>query len=194
MSKKPTADSPGSLGYRPGLSHDSRTDLGYATTKQKFHAPRQKGSSFPYEEEPDPIDDLEEPALDYETLKKIDNKVSTPYNSHDSLIGRTADSFYLIGGNSRVAIGEAVAKGMVPFPGMYKKRIQVGGGANSPKLVAPGQYNRTGTYRGWSHAPIPADEIIHKSEDDYVESTDEDNVEKVRSIVRSILKNNAREA
>ena len=113
--------------------------------------------------------------------------MSTPYKSSDSLIGRSIDSSYLVGGNARVAIGEAVAKGMVPFPGMYKKRLQVGGGVNSPKLVAPGQYNRTGTYRGWSHAPVPVDDLV--STDDH----EDDNLEKVRSVVRAILKNNTRE-
>ena len=189
MAKVSQPDSPVSLGQRPGLSHDGRADLGYATAKEKFHAPRSKGSSFPYTEEVDDLEDTEDVDFDADVANKINNKISTPYKSNDSLIGRSADSFYLIGGNSRVAIGESTAKGMVPFPGMYKKRIQVGGGVNSPKLVAPGQYNRTGTYRGWSPAPIPADDLVQVDDDDY-----DHNVEKVRSIVRSILKNNMREA
>lgn len=187
MSRPPGPDSPASLGVRPGLSHDGRTDLGYATSKEKFHSPRQKANSFPYPEEVEDLEDLEDVEMDPEVAQKISNKMSTPYKSADSLIGRSADSSYLVGGNSRVAIGEAVAKGMVPFPGMYKKRLQIGGGVNSPKLVSPGQYNRTGTYRGWSHAPVPVDDLV--STDDH----EDDNLEKVRSVVRAILKNNTRE-
>jgi hypothetical protein len=188
MSKGASPDSPISLGQRSGLSHDGRTDLGYASTSQKFHSPRAKGSSFPYSEEVEE-DDIEELEIEDSTAQRINNKIATPYKSSDHLIGRSIDHSSLVGGNSRVAISEAVAKGLVPFPGMYKKRIQVGGGANSPKLVSPGQYNRTGTYRGWSHAPIPAEDMIQKNDDD----SDNENLEKVRNIVRSILKNNVTE-
>lgn len=187
MSNPRNPDSPASIGKRPGVSHDSRADLGYATTKAKFHSPRPKASTFPYSEEVSDEDpDLED--MDTETAQKISNKISTPYSSHDSLMPRSADHLSLIGGNSRVGIAEAVAKGMVPFPGMYKKRVQSGGGANSPKLIAPGQYNRTGTYRGWSHAPVPADDIGG------IDNIDDEHLEKVRNVVRAILKNNVREA
>ena len=60
MSRPPGPDSPGSLGLRPGLSHDGRTDLGYATSKEKFHSPRPKANSFPYPEE---VEDLEDRLL-----------------------------------------------------------------------------------------------------------------------------------
>ena len=80
---------------------------------------------------------------------------------------------------------------MVPFPGMYKKRMQVGGGVNSPTLIGPGQYNRTGTYRGWSHAPV--DMSVDLQYDDEIEP-EELALKKVKKIVRSILKNNSEEA
>ena len=120
-----------------------------------------------------------------EFLKKLSNKITTPYKSSDNLIGRSADNFSFANGNIRTGIGEAVAKGMVPFPNMYKNRVQAGGGVNSPKLVSPGQYNRTGTYRGWSKAPIPLDDVSYDQEDE--------NLKKIRSIVRHVLKNNVLE-
>ena len=177
---------PLSLGQRPGLSHDARVDLGYGTTKAKFHEPRLKADEFPYSVDDHEDIDLE---LDDTTLLKISNKHATPYKSSDHLIGRSADHSSLANGNRPVAIGEslAVASGLVPFPNMYKKRVQVGGGVNSPKTIAPGQYNRTGTYRGWSHAPIDLQADL--SYDD--EATEDDlALKKVRKLVRSVLKNN----
>ena len=180
--------SPVSLGPRPGLSHDSRSDLGYGTSKTKFHAARPKGSEFPYDT---PVEEEEvDLGLTPSQVKKIRNKVSTPFKSSDFLIGRSIDHVTVANGNHPVALGEASGKSLVPFPGMYKKRMQVGGGVNSPKLVSPGQYNRTGTDRGWSHAPIPLD-TEPKGEDDL--TPDENNLEKIRDIVKSILKANSKE-
>ena len=72
-------DSPVSLGRRPGLSHDGRKDLGYGTTKEKFHAPRNKGSHFPYSEPPEETEiDIEDLDVSEETLTKIINRISTP--------------------------------------------------------------------------------------------------------------------
>lgn len=176
---------PLSLGNRPGLGFDSKADLGYGIAKTKFHAPRSSNSDFPYmSDDEEEFVDIEDEYSE-ELLKKISNKIATPYKSADTLIGRSADNFSLANGNIRAGIGEGVAKGLVPFPNMYKKRIQTGGGVNSPKLVGPGQYNRTGTYRGWSHAPIPLDDVSYDEEDE--------NLEKVRNIVRHVLKNNALE-
>ena len=171
---------PLSLGQRPGLSHDGRIELGYGTTNQSSS-----------ETDTISVDDHEDIDLELDdtTLLKISNKHATPYKSSDHLIGRSADHSSLANGNRPVAIGEslAVAAGLVPFPNMYKKRVQAGGGVNSPKTIAPGQYNRTGTYRGWSHAPIDLQADL--SYDD--EATEDDlALKKVRKLVRSVLKNN----
>jgi len=189
MSSRPyVPDLPLSLGQRPGLSHDSKTGLGYGLSKDSFHAPRSKGGSFPYVE-PDNEEEVDlEISLD--DLEKIVNKIATPFKSSDSLIGRSVDPFAMANGNARVGIGEATAKGLVPFPNMYKKRIQVGGGVNSPKLVAPGQYNRTGTLQGWSRAPIDKLSTLEYDEDT---SSEDQALKKVRKLVRSILKNNTEE-
>jgi hypothetical protein len=176
---------PLSLGHRPGLSFDLKADLGYGIGKSKFHEPRVNGSEFPYmlDDEESQVDLSDEYSEEF--LKKLSNKITTPYKSSDNLIGRSADNFSFANGNIRTGIGEAVAKGMVPFPNMYKNRVQAGGGVNSPKLVSPGQYNRTGTYRGWSKAPIPLDDVSYDQEDE--------NLKKIRSIVRHVLKNNVLE-
>ena len=181
-------DSPLSLGPRPGLSHDPRLDLGYGTSKDKFHAPRSKGATFPYTEE-DQEEEVDLGLTDDEIVKLV-NKMATPYKSSDSLIGRSIDKNTFANGNRPVAIGEASGRSLVPFPGMYKKRMQVGGGVNSPKLVSPGQYNRTGTYRGWSHAPIPLDTEPRNKEE---LSPDEEALERVRDLVRAVLDSNSKE-
>ncbi len=187
-SRRDTPRLPLSLGQRPGLSHDVRSDLGHGMAVDKLHKPRISNSDYPYTE-----DDTEEVELDLadDILRKIVNKIATPYKSDDSLISRSADHSSRVNGNQRIAMGEnAVAKGLVPFPGMYKKRVQVGGGVNSPKLIAPGQYNRTGTYRGWSHAPVDMSADL-----EYDEQSSEDDLalKKVRKLVHFILKNNIEE-
>ena len=181
-------NSPVSLGPRPGLSHDGRVELGYGTSKTKFHAARPKTGTFPYDEPSEEEDvDLR---LTADQVKKVRSKISTPFKSSDFLIGRSADHVTVANGNHPVALGEVSGRSLVPFPGMYKKRMQVGGGVNSPKLVSPGQYNRTGTDRGWSHAPIPLD-TEPKGGDDL--SPDEENLEKIRDIVKTILSTNSKE-
>ena len=180
---------PLSLGQRPGLSHDVRSDLGYGIAQDKFHKSRKQGAEFPYTVDKHEEVDLE---VEEEVLKKILNKYDTPYKSSDHLIGRSADHSARVNGNKPTAIGEStgIAKGLVPFPAMYKKRAQVGGGVNSPTLIQPGQYNRTGTYRGWSHAPIDLEADLS-----YDEETTEDDMalKKIRKLVRSVLKNNMTE-
>jgi hypothetical protein len=179
-------DLPLSLGSRPGRSYDSRTGLGYGLTKSTYHNARQQNQVFPYIEDDNVTDDLEDLDLQINVLQRIKNKIDTPYKSADSLIGRSIDRVSMAGGNSPVAIGETTGTGMVPFPGMYKKRIQSGGGVNSPKLVAPGQYNRTGSSRGWSHAPVNNNVDI-----DYDEYDKEDvSLKRARKIVRKVLKSN----
>ena len=185
---------PLSLGQRPGLSHDTKKDLGYGISKEKFHQSRKNATAFPYiddeEYDIDSIDVEEDPVI----LKKISNKLGTQ-NVADSLIGRSADKFAMANGNIRVGIGEQAKNSLVPFPNMYKKRLQVGGGVNSPKLISPGQYNRTGTYRGWSKAPVPLDVDLggkHEAHDDE-ETSELEALDHVRQVVRSVLRNNMKE-
>ena len=191
----PSGQKPGqatdSIGLRPGSSLDTRQDLGYGRTTKKFHGARTKGAVYPYSE---PAEDLEGVDLDLEidVLQKILNKVKTPYQSDDELIGRSVDHTAKVSGNTPinpVPLGEiAAASGMVPFPTMYKKRIQVGGGVNSPMAIRPGQATRTGTTQGWSRAPeeIGGPEGVNVTFDEYLEGEDE-TLTKERKVIRGIL-------
>ena len=191
----PSGQKPGqatdSIGLRPGSSLDTRQDLGYGRATKKFHGARTKGAVYPYSE---PAEDLEGVDLDLEidVLQKILNKVQTPYQSDDELIGRSIDHTAKVSGNTPinpVPLGEiAAAKGMVPFPTMYKKRIQVGGGVNSPMAIRPGQAVRTGTTQGWSRAPeeIGGPEGVNVTFDEYQDGEDE-TLTKVRKVIRGIL-------
>jgi|TARA_R110001599_G_scaffold59090_5_gene164083 hypothetical protein len=174
-------------GRKLGLSHDARQGLGYGLTRSNFHNQRQKDQLFPYVTDSVDLDNLQDLDLDINVLQQIQNKIDTPYKSGDSLIGRSADHSAFVSANHPLsAVSEITAKGMVPFPGMYKNRMQVGGGVNSPKLIAPGGYNRTGTYFGWSHAPV--DDNIDNDYNEYDEETI--SLEKARKIVKKVLKNN----
>ncbi len=183
-------DEPVSIGRRSGLSFDTRTDLGYGRTSNNFQQPRAKASSYPYIEEDEYADDVD---LDLEisVLQRLVNKTSSPYKSDDSLIGRSRDNGAFVSGNTPIMhMGEmAVAKGMVPFPDMYKGRIQVGGGVNSPMAYTPGTPIRTGTERGWSYAPenIGGDDGTEVTYDEYISGEDL-NIIRLRKNIQRILR------
>ena len=75
-----------------------------------------------------------------------------------------------------------------PFPTLYKKRIQVGGGVNQPQAINPGQQVRIGTTKGWAGAPeeIGGPEGVNVTFDEYQNSEDE-TLTKVRKVIRGIL-------
>jgi len=184
-------DSPISLGRRSGMNLDYRDDLGYGRSSAKYHEPRVKASSYPYTEE-DPYDDVDL-GLEIDVLQHIINKIATPYKTDDSLIGRSADHNAKVDGNKPIlSLGEmAVAKGMVPFPSMYKKRIQVGGGAGGGSM----QYTRgdakpkIGSWLGWAHSPeeVGGPEGVDITFDEYIDDEEDANILKLRKVVRGIL-------
>ncbi len=191
----PSGQKPGqatdSIGQRPGSSLDTRRDLGYGRATTKFHGARTKGAVYPYSEPAENLDDVDLD-LEIDVLNKILNKVQTPYETDDEFIGRSVDRTAKVSGNTPinpVPLGEiAVAKGMVPFPTMYKQRIQVGGGVNSPQAINPGQQLRIGTVDGWSRAPddIGGLEGTNVTFDEYQDGEDE-TLTKVRKVIRGIL-------
>jgi hypothetical protein len=180
-------DLPLSIGPRAGRSYDTNQGFGYGRSSTRFHEPRLKGSNFPYSA---PVED--DPHIseeDEEIVKKVINKMRGGADHRDHLSSRSADHFTFQGGNMRVGIAnEAAGTGMVPFPAMYKKRIQVGGGVNSPMAINPGQNPRTGTELGWSHAPLPPananDEIMFSE----LEAGEDPSILKLRKVISSILK------
>ena len=182
---------PLSFGQRQGLGAytDTRSDLGYGKSVDKFHKPRSKGGAFPYSDEDQYADSADELEIeDEELLRKFVNKIMTPGKSDDSLIGRSADRDAKANGNKPIGppLGEA-GTGMVPFPGMYKKRIQVGGGVNSPTAISPGGYQRTGTKKGWSQAPQqPADDNANVKYSE-LNSDEDPNIVRLRKVVSHII-------
>ena len=191
----PSGQKPGqatdTIGLRPGSSLDGRDDLGYGRTTSKFHNPRKKGTVYPYTE---PVEDLDsvDLGLEIDILQRIINKADTPYKSDDEYIGRSTDRTAKVSGNtpiSPVPLGEiAATNNMVPFPAMYKKRIQVGGGVNSPEMIVPGQQLRIGTTDGWSGAPeeIGGPHGTNVTFDEYLSGEDE-TLTKVRKVIQGIL-------
>ena len=74
------------------------------------------------------------------------------------------------------------------MPGLYKKRMQVGGGANTPKAYSPGSLQQTGSTIGYSH---PHKSVGLDSEMNITDMEDEESlpVKKVRMVIRKILQN-----
>ena len=188
-------DSPISLGQRKGRNLDHRDDLGYGRNSAKFHKARTKGQSYPYTEPDEFKDDQEiDIGLEIDVLDRIINKFSTPYKSDDPLIGRSADHNAKVDGNKPLAPVQqemAVAKGMVPFPSMYKKRIQVGGGISGggSKYVRGQDRAKTGTWDGYSHAPeeLGGPEGVNVTFDEYINDEEDVNILKLRKVVKGIL-------
>lgn len=185
-------DSPISIGRRSGRNLDHRDDLGYGRSSAKFHNPRIKTGTYPYTEE----DDWSDVDLDLEigVLDRIINKFSTPYKSDDSLIGRSADHNAKVDGNKPLVTVQqemAVGKGMVPFPAMYKGRVQVGGGVagGGHQYVRGTDRIKTGTTLGWSHAPeeIGGPDGVDITFDEYINDEEDLNIVKLRKAVRRVL-------
>ena len=185
-------DSPISIGRRDDRNLDHRDDLGYGRSSAKFHKPRTKAATYPYVEE-DNYDDVDID-LEISILDKIVNKFSTPYKSDDSLIGRSADHNAKVDGNKPLAPVQqemATAKGMVPFPAMYKKRIQVGGGVagGGTRYVRGSDRVKTGTWDGYSHAPeeLGGPEGVNITFDEYINDDEDPNILKLRKVIRGVL-------
>ena len=182
---------PLSFGQQQGLGAytDTRSDLGYGKSVDKFHKPRSKGGAFPYVEEDQyadvgELEEIEDEAL----LRKFVNKIMNPGKSDDSLIGRSADRDAKVNGNKPIgpSLGES-GSGMVPFPGMYKKRLQVGGGVNSPTAISPGGYQRSGTKKGWSQAPVPPADDNANIKYSELEMDEDPNIVRLRKVVNHII-------
>jgi hypothetical protein len=175
---------PASLG---NLAHGSRPDdragLGYGQLKPRFHKDRQAVNSFPYKED-DEYKDEDIADIPIEMQDKL-RKVIGGYLASDYLAMKGTDPFYYAAGNTK--LGEAVGTSISPMPGIYKKRIQVGGGVGSPKAISPGSLQQTGSTIGYSHPHVSlgADRDIHFSD---IELEDEElPLKRVRMVIRKML-------
>lgn len=146
-----------------------------------------KGGSFPYSE---PVDEVEElSSEDEDIVKKVVKKMQGNADNSDYLSSRSADHFAFAGGNRRVGIAnETAGKGMVPFPAMYKKRIQVGGGVNGPAAYTPGSSVKTGTEYGWANAPVPPKGSTAEITFSELEAGEDPSLVKLRKVISGILR------
>ena len=169
----------------PGAVPNSRTGLGYGQLEPRHHLSRQSQGSYPYDDE-DEHDDVDISDIDIETQKKL-RKVINGYLANDFLDVKGTDPFYYAAGNTK--LGEAVGTSISPMPSMYKKRIQVGGGANTPKAITPGSLQQTGSTIGYSHPhrDINKDTDMNVLQLDSENELDELPIKRVRMLVRKIL-------
>jgi hypothetical protein len=101
---------------RPGLnlniSEDSRSDLGYGRLGNPRHSERMENTAFPYNDE---VEDFSFSDQEEKLKYKIARKQTAPTQS-DAIPVRDKSSFHSI-----IKISE-IAKGLSPFPDMYKSR------------------------------------------------------------------------
>lgn len=174
-----------SIGPRPGLSKDSRSDLGYGRTDANFHSPRSLSGTFPYTVD-NHDDDIDLSPEDEDLVRDIVRMTMSNPVQVDSLIGNSVDNDAFVSGIHRIAtFGEAASgKSMVPFPRMYSSRIQAGGGVNQPVAISPGSALRTGTEKGWANSPVPVIDDVNFDEIDDGEPIE---LVKIRNIIKRII-------
>jgi len=176
----PTSISTGN--HTSGARPDSRTGLGYGQLVSKFHKNKKLSSNYPYKD-PDKYNvDVSDIPIDIQD--KI-RKLVRSYLANDFLAVKKSDPFYYAAGNTK--LGEMVTgKSISPIPGLYKKRVQVGGGVNSPKAYSPGSLQQTGSTIGYSH---PHRSVGPDKELSYFDLDDEEDLslKKVKLIIKSIL-------
>jgi len=174
-----------SIGPRPGLAKDSRNDLGYGRTDANFHLPRSLSGTFPYTIDNDDQDSSLAPE-DEDLVRDIVRMTMSNPVRVDSLIGNSIDNDAFVSGIHRIAtLGESPSgKSMVPFPAMYSKRIQAGGGVNQPVAIDPGSALRTGTEKGWAAAPPAIDADVKFSE---IEDEEPIELVKIRNVIKKII-------
>lgn len=144
-------------------ARDAKTGLGYGILNPKTQLPRQMGGEFPYiEQEDSGNEELDDDSVD---------AVSTKYQSYvpnDFLRAAGSQPFYFAAGNTKLSdcfwrfekVLQEIATfsdSMSPLGNSYHKGKgpAIGGsGASFPYQGGGGSnYKRTGTTRGWSHAP-----------------------------------------
>lgn len=142
--------------------YDSRNDLGYGRTSNKFHKPRSMGGSYPYVEKSE--FDIETEWEDEETHKAIDSKI-LHHQKSDPYSKKSTNPFYFAAGNTKLSdcffrtdeiLEEvhALSNSLVPIPGMTKKRDNFGGGSRtSSGAISNKSFRRTGSEKGYASAP-----------------------------------------
>ena len=137
-----------------GIPQDPRSDSGYGTLKTKFHSPRS------FNQYPEQSAEEEEELIDDKTYSSVLSKLLN-YKPVDHLSKNKTDPFYFAGAATKMS-ETSTAKGMVPFPKMYKGRTSGGTGGAGASLPYAGPTSGfrtssrpTGTKKGISSAPYP---------------------------------------
>lgn len=142
-----------------GLGHiatyDARDDLGYGRIRAKFDSPRSFMQYGEIERDPEA-----EEYVDDDSYEAILTKVLN-YDPGDPYAKNKTDPFHFVDGSTKIS-ELSTAKGMVPFPRMYKNRTGSGTGGSGKAIAHGGPTNTfrsitrpTGTKKGYSSAPEP---------------------------------------
>ena len=161
-----------------GIPYDSRNDLGYGRTKEKFHKQRSRAQSYPYPDADDFDSDSVDDVLSDEEASKLIKKIPTMgYQITDPHNDASTDKFYYAAGNTKLsdcfaridqvlAEVEATGKSINPVPGLHKgKNVMLGTQQGRALYIRSGSPVRTGTYKGWSKAHIPYEDESIEDED-----------------------------
>lgn len=173
----------------PSISrYDSRNDLGYGRTKEKFHKPRSSGASYPYMEKSEY--DVDTEWEDQETQRVIHDKVPK-HQKTDPFSKKGTNPFYFASGNTKLSdcfyrtdevLKEihTMANSLVPIPGMMKKRTNFSGGSRTASGSITNQnFKRTGSEKGYASAPPKIKYDKNVNDDDEVIFNLEDLIKKL---------------
>lgn len=172
--------------FQSKYNHDARSDLGYGRVTPRFHVSRQRGSSYPYMETDEASEEIEAVEVDEDSIDALHSKITTlGTTSMDPYAINKTNPFYFGAGNLKLSDCferpdmvllemEVMASSMYSMPGMYKGKNKmfnapIGGVSGHSQTITNLNPLRTGTYYGWSHAPLldddGHDENIYSLED-----------------------------
>lgn len=168
-------------------TQDSRNDLGYGRTKDKFHKPRSKPAAYPYkmtDEEQDFTDDLEDIEID-DVPEEFESRTLRKVDVVDFYCAAGSDPFYYVGGATR--LGETVGKAVRSHGGIG---VTLPAGIGSSTSGFRSIIRPTGGREGWSAAPKSSYEDLVPGEEleDFLFLDDEfDEMGTMRAFVRRVL-------
>ena len=164
-------------------SRDSRTGLGYGIAEPFYQHSRNLNSSYPYTDH-DFLED-EDVEVDDDSAESITKK-SINYYVTDPLSSNSTDSFYFVGGNTKLSdcfwradiiLSEISAFGdsMSPIPQLNSRRSNSLSGYSAAFSFPGGggsSFKRTGTLHGWSKSPPPVEIELEDEESAFSEEDD----------------------
>lgn len=173
---------------------DARDDAGYGRLNPSgFHEPR-SFEQYP----PAPEEDLEaEEEIDAATMDAVLSRVLNYLPGDPYAIAKTDRRAFVDGSTNLSELN--TAKGMVPFPSMYKGRTQSGFGGFGAELPFSTSFSSfrsgiepTGTKKGWSKSPKELPEFEDLEEPEYYledilnQDPDEEHFNDVKKLVKLI--------